>query len=128
MKMGKFIIREKNEKYSFRLKAGNGEVIATSQLYKSLQTCKAGIASVTQNAPIAALEDQTVEGFQTQKHPKFEVYLDNAGEYRFRLKAKNGQNIAASEGYKALQNCLNGIESVRRNAADAKTEMEDAAE
>ena len=62
MKMGKFIIREKNEKYSFRLKAGNGEVIATSQLYKSLQTCKAGIASVAQNAPIAALEDQTVEG------------------------------------------------------------------
>lgn len=128
MKMGKFIIREKNEKYSFRLKAGNGEVIATSQLYKSLQTCKAGIASVAQNAPIAALEDQTVEGFQTQKHPKFELYLDNAGEYRFRLKAKNGQNIAASEGYKALQSCLNGIESVRRNAADAKTEMEDAAE
>lgn len=126
--MGKFIIREKNEKYSFRLKAGNGEVIATSQLYKSLQTCKAGIASVVQNAPIAALEDQTVEGFQTQKHPKFEVYLDNAGEYRFRLKAKNGQNIAASEGYKALQSCLNGIESVRKNAADAKTEMEDAAE
>ena len=128
MKMGKFIIREKNEKYSFRLKAGNGEVIATSQLYKSLQTCKAGIASVAQNAPIAALEDQTVEGFQTQKHPKFEVYLDNAGEYRFRLKAKNGQNIAASEGYKALQSFLNGIESVRKNAADAKTEMEDAAE
>lgn len=128
MKMGKFIIREKNEKYSFRLKAGNGEVIATSQLYKSLQTCKAGIASVAQNAPIAALENQTVEGFQTQKHPKFEVYLDNAGEYRFRLKAKNGQNIAASEGYKALQSCLNGIESVRKNAADAKTEMEDAAE
>ena len=126
--MGKFIIREKNEKYSFRLKAGNGEVIATSQLYKSLQNCKAGIASVAQNAPIAALEDQTVEGFQTQKHPKFEVYLDNAGEYRFRLKAKNGQNIAASEGYKALQSCLNGIESVRKNAADAKTEMEDAAE
>ena len=126
--MGKFIIREKNEKYSFRLKAGNGEVIATSQLYKSLQTCKAGIASVAQNAPIAALEDQTVEGFQTQKHPKFEVYLDNAGEYRFRLKAKNGQNIAASEGYKAIQSCLNGIESVRKNAADAKTEMEDAAE
>lgn len=126
--MGKFIIREKNEKYSFRLKAGNGEVIATSQLYKSLQTCKAGIASVAQNAPIAALENQTVEGFQTQKHPKFEVYLDNAGEYRFRLKAKNGQNIAASEGYKALQSCLNGIESVRKNAADAKTEMEDAAE
>ncbi len=122
--MGKFMIREKNEKYSFRLKAGNGEVIATSQMYKSLQTCKAGIASVRLNAVAANLEDQTQEGFAVQKHPKFEVYQDNAGEYRFRLKAKNGQSIAASEGYKALKSCLNGIESVRKNAPDAAEEME----
>jgi len=126
--MGKFMIREKNEKYSFRLKAGNGEVIATSQMYKSLQTCKAGIASVRVNAAAANLEDQTQEGFTVQKHPKFEVYQDNSGEYRFRLKAKNGQNIAASEGYKALKSCLNGIESVRKNAPDATEEMEEKQE
>ncbi|MBQ6255609.1 MAG: YegP family protein [Clostridia bacterium] len=126
--MGKFMIREKNEKYSFRLKAGNGEVIATSQMYKSLQTCKAGIASVRLNAVAANLEDQTQEGFAVQKHPKFEVYQDNAGEYRFRLKAKNGQSIAASEGYKALKSCLNGIESVRKNAPDAAEEMEEKQE
>lgn len=123
--MGKFVIKEKNGKYSFRLKAGNGEIIATSQMYKSLQTCKAGIASVGKNAPIANLEDQTKEGYQVQKHPKFEIYLDNAGEFRFRLKAKNGQNIAASEGYTAIKSCLNGIESVRKNAPDAKIEMEE---
>lgn len=123
--MGKFAIREKNGKYSFRLKAGNGEVIATSQMYKSVQTCKAGVQSVMQNAPIAALEDQTQEGFQVQKHPKFEVYKDSAGEFRFRLKAKNGQNIAASEGYTALHSCLNGIESVRKNAQGAAVEMEE---
>ena len=126
--MGKFMIREKNEKYSFRLKAGNGEVIATSQMYKSLQTCKAGIASVRANAAAANLEDQTQEGFTVQKHPKFEVYQDNSGEYRFRLKAKNGQIIAASEGYKALKSCLNGIESVRKNAPDAAEEMEEKQE
>ena len=124
--MGKFTIREKNTKYSFRLKAGNGEVIATSQMYKSLQTCRAGIQSVRNNAPVANLEDQTKEGYEVQKHPKFEVYVDNAGEFRFRLKAKNGQNIAASEGYSALKSCLNGIESVRKNAPDAKEEMEEA--
>ena len=84
--MGKFTIREKNGKYSFRLKAGNGEIIATSQMYKSLKTCRAGIDSVRRNAPDANLEDQTKEGFQVQKHPKFEVYTDNAGEFRFRLK------------------------------------------
>ncbi len=123
--MGKFVIREKNDKFSFRLKAGNGEVIATSQMYKSLNTCKAGIASVAANAPIANLENQTEEGYAAQKHPKFEVYVDNAGEYRFRLKAKNGQNIAASEGYASEKSCLNGIESVRKNAVDAKIEMEE---
>ena len=122
--MGKFSIREKNDKFSFRLKAGNGEVIATSQKYKSLQTCKAGIASVKTNAPIAALENQTEEGYKVEKHPKFEVYMDNAGEYRFRLKAKNGQNIAASEGNSALKSCFNGVESVRKNVVDAKEEME----
>lgn len=123
--MGKFVIREKNDKFSFRLKAGNGEVIATSQMYKSLNTCKAGIASVAANAPIANLENQTEEGYAVQKHPKFEVYVDNAGEYRFRLKAKNGQNIAASEGYASEKSCLNGIESVRKNVVDAKVEMEE---
>ncbi len=123
--MGKFVIREKNDKFSFRLKASNGEVIATSQMYKSLNTCKAGIASVAANAPIANLENQTEEGYTVQKHPKFEVYVDNAGEYRFRLKAKNGQNIAASEGYATEKSCLNGIESVRKNVVDAKVEMEE---
>jgi len=123
--MGKFTIREKNGKYSFRLKAGNGEIIATSQMYKSLKTCRAGIDSVRRNAPAANLEDQTKEGYQVQKHPKFEVYTDNAGEFRFRLKAKNGQNICASEGYTALKSCLNGIESVRKNASESKEEMEE---
>ena len=118
--MGKFVIQEKNGKYSFRLKAGNGEVIAVSQSYKSLQTCKAGVASVKVNAAAAALENQTVEGYAKEKHPKFEVYLDKAEEFRFRLKATNGQIIAVSEGYTSLAGCLNGIESTKKNAAEAE--------
>jgi uncharacterized protein YegP (UPF0339 family) len=47
---------------------------------------------------------------------KFEVYKDKAGEFRFRLKAANGQNILASEGYKSKSSCMNGIESVRTNS------------
>jgi len=50
------------------------------------------------------------------------VYTDKAGEIRFRLKATNGQIIAVSEGYKAMKSCLNGIESVKKNAVDAKIE------
>ena len=49
---------------------------------------------------------------------KFEIYKDNAGEFRFRLKAANGQNILASEGYKQKASCENGIESVRKNCSD----------
>ncbi|MEO0400538.1 MAG: YegP family protein [Pseudomonadota bacterium] len=50
---------------------------------------------------------------------KFEIYKDKAGEFRFRLKASNGQNILASEGYKERASALNGVESVKKNAADA---------
>ena len=117
--MGKFVIRETNTGIKFDLKAGNGEVIATSEVYSSESACKKGIASVQKNAPVAAVEDQTVEGYAVEKHPKFEMYVDKAGEFRFRLKATNGQIIAVSEGYKAKASCENGIASVKKNAVDA---------
>ena len=59
-----------------------------------------------------------LEGFAACKHPKFEVYKDKAGEFRFRLKARNGQIIGVSEGYVQKASCLNGIESVKTNAAE----------
>ena len=120
--MGKFVVKETKTGIKFDLKATNGEVIATSEVYTSESACNNGIQSVMTNAPIANLEDQTVEGFEEQKHPKFEVYVDKAGEFRFRLKARNGEIIATSEGYKAKASCLNGIESVRKNAPDAPIE------
>ena len=118
--MGKFVIRKTNTGIKFDLKAGNGEVIATSEVYASEAACKNGVESVKNNAPVAAVENQTVEGYATEKHPKFEVYTDKAGEFRFRLKATNGQVIAVSEGYKAVASCLNGIESVKKNAPEAE--------
>lgn len=118
--MGKFVIRKTNTGIKFDLKAGNGEVIATSEVYASAAACRKGIASVQKNAPAAAVENQTAEDYKVEKHPKFEVYTDKAGEFRFRLKATNGQIIAVSEGYKAMASCMNGIESVKKNAVDAK--------
>jgi len=119
--MGKYVIKESKSGVKFDLKASNGEIILSSQSYRSLRSCKSGIASITKNAPIAALEDQTAEGYEKQKCPKFEVYTDKAGEYRFRLKAKNGQIIGVGEGYKKKVSCLNGVDSIRKNA-DSKTE------
>ena len=117
--MGKFVIKTVASGIKFDLKAGNGEVIATSEVYTSKNACENGIESVRKNAPVAAIEDQTIEGFATEKNPKFEVYKDNKGEYRFRLKATNGQIIATGEGYVAKTSCLNGVESVRKNAPEA---------
>ena len=118
--MGKFVVRNTKTGIKFDLKAGNGEVIATSEVYASEASCLKGIASVQKNALVAAIENQTVEGYAAKKHPKFEVYTDKAGEFRFRLKATNGQVIAVSEGYKAIASCLNGIESVKKNAPEAE--------
>ena len=117
--MGKFAIKRVKTGIKFNLKAGNGEIIATSEVYASESACKNGIESVRKNAPIANLEDQTVEGFEALTNPKFEVYTDKAGEFRFRLKARNGEIIAVSEGYTRRSSCLNGIESVRKNAPEA---------
>ncbi|MBR1772030.1 MAG: YegP family protein [Lachnospiraceae bacterium] len=118
--MGKFVVKKTNTGIKFDLKAGNGEVIATSEVYTTEAARKNGIESVKKNAPVAAVEDQTKEGYATEKNPKFEVYKDKAGEFRFRLKATNGQIIATGEGYKALAGCMNGIESVKKNAPDAE--------
>lgn len=118
--MGKFVVKEVKSGFKFDLKAGNGEVVATSEVYTTEAACKKGIESVKKNAAVANVEDQTVEGFETVKHPKFEMYEDKAGEFRFRLKATNGEIIAVSEGYKAKAGCKNGIESVVKNAPDAE--------
>ena len=91
--MGKFEIKEVKTGIKFNLKAGNGEVIATSEIYTTEAACRKGIESVKANA-LSAVEDQTVEPIEVLKHPKYEVYLDKAGEYRFRLKARNGEIIA----------------------------------
>ena len=116
--MGKFVMKTNEKGSRFVLKAGNGEIIGVSETYSSESACKNGVESVRKNAAAAGLEDQTVEG-SSCKNPKFEVYKDKAGEFRFRLKAKNGEIIATSEGYKKKAGALNGIESIKKNAPDA---------
>lgn len=122
--MGKFVVKATKTGFVFNLKAGNGEVIAVSEVYTTDSACKKGIASVMKNAPIAKLEDQTVAEVAAVTNPKFEVYTDKAGEFRFRLKARNGEIIATGEGYKTKAACLNGVESIRKNAPDAQVVKE----
>ena len=85
--MGKYVIKESKNGFVFSLKAGNGEIIGVSEEYTGKDACKNGIESVKKNAPIANIEDQTVEGYKNEKNPVFEIFTDKKGEFRFRLKA-----------------------------------------
>ena len=122
--MSKFLIRAVHSGVKFDLKAANGQTVATSEVYESKAACLKGVESVRKNAPSAGLEDQTVEGGKAAKHPKFELYQDKVGRFRFRLKARNGAIIAVSEAYTTKVSCENGIASVRLNASEAEIEEE----
>jgi hypothetical protein len=107
--------------FNFRLKASNKETIAVSggAGYSSLSACKAGIESVKKISNVK-IEDQTLKNFETLANPKFEIYLDKAEKYRYRLRARNGELICVSEdGYASKDGCKKGIASLEKWAADA---------
>ena len=110
----------KNGDYMFNLYAANGKIVATSETYASLQNCKNGIESVKKNAP-SHVEDQTQEGFEALACPKYEVYADKEGKFRFRLRASNGEIICVSQAYTAKTSAQTGIDSLKANAPIAET-------
>lgn len=120
--MSKFILRPVSTGTKFDLIASNGEAIAWSEIYETWAACRNGVASVRKNAPVAKLEDQTEEPIRHLTNPKFELYLDKTGGFRFRLKARNGKIIAVSDRYCTKAACERGILSVRKNAPVALVE------
>ncbi len=122
--MGKFILRTVPSGVKFDLCAANGQSILTSEVYRTEAACRKGMESVRKNAPKARLQDLTDPEAKAVTNPKFEIYTDRAGGWRFRLKARNGEIIAVSEIYSAKAGCLGGIESVRKNAAEAEVAEE----
>ena len=118
--MGKFQVKAAGKGVMFNLLATNGQVVATSEVYNKKDSLRRGIASVQANAPVAGVEDQTAEKPAKLANPKFEVYADKAGKFRFRLKAKNGQIIAVGEAYETKKAALAGVASVKKNAPGAK--------
>lgn len=118
--MDYFRIRRVATGVKFDLRSANGEVIATSEVYRSEAACRKGVDSVRRNAVAAQVADLTVG--QSCGNPKFEVYQDRSGQFRFRLRARNGGIIAASENYTAKAACLDAIEAVRRFAAPEEKE------
>jgi len=123
--MGKFMIRKTKTGFTFYLNASNTQTICVSQVYATLSSCKNGIESLRKNCN-ANIEDQTLQKPEPLKNPKYEIYLDKAGMYRFRLNASNGEIIVIAEaGYASKPACKNGIASIAKNAPDAAVEMEE---
>lgn len=125
--MGKFVIKKTpTGGYNFSLYAANKEKIAVaSQVYTTKEACKKGMASVAKNAVKCIAEDRivdtTLQKVEDSTNPKFEIYLDKAGLFRYRLYASNGESIAMSEeGYKSKNGIKNGLKSVAVNAPDAE--------
>lgn len=121
--VSKFLLHRMDSGYKFDLYAANGQSIASSEVYNTRSACHKGIDSVQKTAPTAPVEDLTEPG-QTFPNPKFQLYQDKSGLFRFRLKARNGKIIAVSEAYQTKSGCENGIRSVRENAPDAQLEEE----
>ncbi len=120
---GRFELKKsKDGRFVFNLYASNGNIIATSQVYSSSSSAVNGIKSVIANAERAQIEDQTVKNTVPIPYPKWEIYLDKSGEYRFRLSASNGSCICHSQGYTAKSSCKNGIDSIRRFAKNSEIE------
>jgi len=108
--------------FNFRLKASNKNTIAVSggSGYKSLANCKAALESIKKIAS-SNIEDQTLKNYESLPNPKFEIYMDKAEKFRFRLRAKNGELICISEdGYSSKANCKAGIESVAKWSENAE--------
>ena len=110
---GKFVISKRsNGEFQFNLKAGNGQVILTSEGYKDRGGCTNGIESVKKNAGDAA---------------RYEKAVAKNGSPYFNLKAANGQVIGSSEMYSSESARDAGIESVMANAAGASVDDQTAA-
>lgn len=118
--MGKFVIRQVATGIKFDLKAANGETVATSEVYKTEAACRKGVESVCRSVPKAKLEDRTYPEHPVLTNPKFVLYTDKAGNFRFRLCARNGNIIAVSEAYTTKIACLEGIESVKNNVISSE--------
>lgn len=102
---GKFeITKAKDGDYHFHLKAENGQIILTSQMYKEKSSAERGIASVKKNAP--------------KDHSYVRKEAHN-GEHMFNLKAANHQVIGTSQLYKSIESRDHGIASVKENAPEA---------
>ena len=117
--MGKFTVQRVKAGFKFNLKAGNGQIIASSGIFHLLEDCLSAIERVKACAD-APVEDQTVSSAQPVPYPKFEVRHTDRGGIGFFLRDGKGEVLAHSKNYTAKRSCLAGIRSIAENAPNAE--------
>lgn len=120
--MSKFVIRLVASGVKFDLRADNGETVATSEVYTARAACLRGIESLRRCAAAGKLLDTTQDSRKPPTNPRFEIFQDKRGSFRFRLRSRNGEIIAHSEPYTTKEACMDGIESVIHSASAAEIE------
>ena len=120
--MSRFVLKKVNTGIKFDLYAGNGQDIVSSEVYSSRAAVLRGIESVRKNAPGAHFEDLTAPEDAAMPNPKFGLYRDKSGQFRFRLRSRNGKIIAVSEPYLTRFGAQQGVEAVRKAARAATDE------
>ena len=117
---GKFVLTKTPKGFfRFSLLAANHQTVLTSKNYANIRTCREGIDTIKKNA-LSPISDLTLQNPPKQKNPKYEIYLDAAEQFRYRLVAVNGLTVAMTEdGYATKASCLNGIDAISRAAVDA---------
>ncbi len=105
------IYQDAGGEYRWRLKAGNGEILATpGQSFKTKASCQESVERLKKNAG--------------SDKAKFETYEDNKQNHRWRMVASNGQTVASSsQGYKAKADCQKAVELIKKEAKNAAVEV-----
>ncbi len=102
---GSFELKRSKDQFMWNLKSGNGQIVLTSERYKTRRSAEAGIASVKKNCSRDACYDRKTTA---------------SGKYRFNLLSTNGQVVGSSQNYASASGRNNGIASVKKNARGAK--------
>lgn len=117
--MGKFTVQRIKAGFKFNLKAGNGQIIASSGVFHLMEECLSAIEQV-KTCAFAPVEDQTLSSVEPQPFPKFEICHADRGGICFYLRDGKGNLLAHSKNYTAKRSCLAGIRSIAENAPDAE--------
>lgn len=121
--MESFSIRSVDAGILFDILTMGGDILGTSEIYRTKSACIHGTESVKKSSQTRNIEDQTKENFEELGYPKFILLRELDGSFEFRLCSRTGELLFTSTEFESKSKCMEGIERVRRNAPLASLEI-----